>query len=129
MMAQTGSIGHKLDMHSIHFLKLCDYFLQKSLFFEIRKCRQFQRDFVTPDHSLYIYIYIYIYGGADVLLRSTYRPNIQNLCDNFVKKLVSEIRKRRQLHTQRDLKSWSLYYPMTIICWCRSAPRACTFDM
>ena len=32
-----------------------------------------------------------VYAGADVLPRSPCILNFQNLCDNFVKKLVSEI--------------------------------------
>jgi len=44
--------------------------------------------------------------GADVLPRSPCSPNIPNLCDSFVKKLVSEIRKCRQL--QRDEVSLTL---------------------
>ena len=37
------------------------------------------------------------YAGADVLPRSSCSLHIPNLCDNFVKKLVSEIRKCCQL--------------------------------
>jgi len=38
------------------------------------------------------------YAGTDVLSRSLCCLNFQNLCDNFVQKSVSEIRKFRQLH-------------------------------
>jgi len=41
-----------------------------------------------------------LYSGAGVFLRKPYSLNFPNLCDNFVQKLVSEIRKCRQL--QRD---------------------------
>ena len=34
-----------------------------------------------------------LYAGADVLPCSQHSLNIPNLCDNFVKKLVSEIKK------------------------------------
>jgi len=38
-----------------------------------------------------------LYAGADVLSHLLCSLNIRNICDNFVKKAVSEIRKCRQL--------------------------------
>jgi len=38
-----------------------------------------------------------LYAGANVLSRSPCSLNFSNLCDNFVEKLISELRKCRQL--------------------------------
>src|SRR6218665_2030838 len=45
-----------------------------------------------------------LYAGADVLLRSQCSLNFPNLCDNF-KKLVSKIRKCRQLSPKAPLRN------------------------
>src|SRR6218665_2715156 len=79
------------------FPNFCDYFVKKVVS-EIRKCRQLQGNEVPlklrPSDPLTIIVW---YRHAPTLLCSL---NIINLCNNFVKKLVSEIRKCRQL--QRD---------------------------
>src|SRR6218665_2438186 len=120
MLAQTWS--HARHVYSLNFSKLCNNFILK-LVSEIRKCRQLQMNEVgrryrlegvgritrTCKQNYHINLeylgYIAsvrarlgLYAVADVLLHSPCSLNIPNLCDNFVKNLVSEIKKKcRQL--------------------------------
>jgi len=79
---------------SLNILNLCDNFVKK-LVSEIGKCRPLQRDKV-PLWPLDHYMLVQMCYHA----RYVVYINIANLCDNFVKKVVSEIKKCLPL--QRD---------------------------
>jgi len=99
----------KIFFISLNFPNLCDNFVRK-LVSEIRKCHQLQGDFFPL--TLWPF-YMLLQTWSTLVTHSTCSLYFSKSCDYFVQKLVSEIRKCRQL--QGDHPS----DPLTITCWHR----------
>src|SRR6218665_3455467 len=100
----------KQNFFSVHFPNFCDYFVKKVVY-EIRKCHLLHEDFDPLKFRLHVERVTLsareyngqggpLYARADMVTRSTCSLSFA-LCDNFVQKLVSEMRKCH--HLQRDV--------------------------